>query len=152
MVAIGLMRFKEKQFAEYSESPKPEVNLLVEQGNHMLQGKSPDSIQRARECFKSAISLDSRYPPAYYGLFGTYVYEGGMEPNGSQEARQAVRQVAATLMELIQIVLNRFPCLPQSNGAHGNSTKPWLTGAEPRSCVHFPSGIGRGRTVGTGTS
>ena len=81
----------------YAHSAIQEVNDLVEQGDHCLDGRASDRVDQAVAYYNRAIELDPRFVPAYAGLFRASIGRGGMEEDASADVRRNFRAAASKL-------------------------------------------------------
>ena len=102
LAATVMLRLLRRGVEDYPESPIAEVNILVDQGNTFLKSATPEGVRNAMASFNEAIKRDPKFIPAYWGLFGTYVYQRGMAHDGDRPAdiRTKIHTVAKTLMQI----------------------------------------------------
>jgi serine/threonine protein kinase len=83
-------------------SANQEVNNLVAQGNHCVLSATPERVNQALDYFKSAIALDPRFAPAYFGLFRAYMQqqEGDPQRSPGDDRIQNLRATAKKLKEV----------------------------------------------------
>ncbi|MBI3848750.1 MAG: protein kinase [Verrucomicrobia bacterium] len=84
----------------YHHSANPEVNDLVGEGNHVVQGRSAERVRTALGYFNRAVELDPSFVPARYGVFRALVSRGAAEQGASAVDRAHLRAIAKQLMEM----------------------------------------------------
>jgi serine/threonine protein kinase len=83
----------------YVHSANPKVNKLLDQGNTIVQDRTPDQIRKALDYFNQAVDLDPRFVPARFCVFRAYLIGGGAD-DGPADMRQGLREAADKLRDI----------------------------------------------------
>ncbi len=100
VVVAAVVFLRQSPRDPYLHSAIPEVNWLVEQGNKVVQERTPERVRTALGYFNEAIQLDPNFVPARVGVFRALVIGGGAQRGAPDEVRREMRAVAKKLMEM----------------------------------------------------
>ena len=123
-------------------SADPEVDTLVEQGNHCILEGTEKSLGHALDFFNQAIARDPKFAPAYVGVFRARLQQEAGLFHRSVIKEQNVRAAAAKLNEIApKLAETRMAnCYVKLLGGHLPEAL-----AESRLALNAPTGSKEGR-------